>query len=187
VRTPGQGDLRLVVDQLNHNHLTPRAQLLGARRVRLLFLLRRPEGSLTSLLRLSREFYGDAWTPERAVDYYVTRLDFLADLYRGLAGRARAAFLRYETLTAQPAAVLGRLCGLVDFEAHFQTRYAAQPFTGSRGDPGSRIRAGEVLPEAAPAVAPELSAAALERARGAYERCRDVLSAAALVPADARA
>src|SRR5580658_6689096 len=42
--------LRYVVDQVNHNQLTPNSRLVQDPRIRILFLLRRPERTIASIL-----------------------------------------------------------------------------------------------------------------------------------------
>ena len=47
---------RYVVDQINHDRFTPNEALLQDSRVRLLFLIREPPASLSSIVHLTRTF-----------------------------------------------------------------------------------------------------------------------------------
>ena len=107
-RTPF-GHMGYVADQVNHTRFTPVPALLADSRLRLVFLLRRPEASLGSLLELSRNYYRASWSVDRAVDYYATRLDELAALARSIPSANRAAFVRYEELTESPETTLENL------------------------------------------------------------------------------
>src|SRR6478735_5024629 len=74
---------RYVVDQINHSRFTPEFTVLNHPRVRLLFLVREPAGTIASLLELTRKHY-EPWPLERAVDYYVERLTTLARYARSI-------------------------------------------------------------------------------------------------------
>src|SRR3984957_4837740 len=107
--------LRYVADQVNHNHATPGEQVLGRRRVRAVFLLRGSDAALASLLELSRVFYEGAWSPERALEYYIGRGARLQQLAGGFRP-GQAAFLTSHTLTPPPAGApraAGRGAGVV--------------------------------------------------------------------------
>ncbi len=175
---PWRRPLAYVVDQVNHSQFTPCPALLADARVRLVFLLREPQSSVASLLELSRRFYADAWTPERAVAYYLERLGSLARL-AALTRPGNAAFIEYETLTRTPEILLTRLAAFLGLAGGFSTTYARHAFTGVRGDPGARIAAGRVLPAqpTAPGALAPAQRAALARA---YQGCRNALTPLAL-------
>ena len=173
------GRISFVVDQVNHSHLTPVPGLLTDARVRVLFLLRRPEASLSSLLELSRSYYDSSWSLAKAIDYYVTRLDGLVRLAAGIQAPAQAAFIRYEDLTAAPQVTLDALSGWLGLTRPLSANYEIQPFTRSRGDPGTIIAAGTIVRRAA-ATDGRFSDADLVRAQRAYVECNEALSRFAL-------
>lgn len=166
--------IRYVADQVNHNRFTPNLDLLASPSVRTIFLLRDPKASLASLMELSRVFYGHSWTVPRAVDYYVSRLQFLGELGSGLAGRARAACITYEQLIASTAPILARLQQFLGLASGFATEYERQPFTARRGDPGPKISQGRVV-GINNHESYEMPADALEQVSQAYTRCRRLL------------
>ena len=182
--------LRYVADQVNHNQFTPRPELFAHPRVRLLFLLRRPEASIRSLLELTRTYY-QPWSVERAVDYYVERLRTLAGYGVGASGagpliQERAALITYEELTERPRETLAGLQGFLRTEPAFSETYQLHDFTGTRGDPGARIRTGRIgRPRAGDDV--PLPAQERERARSAYDLCLEALAPLALTALGARA
>ncbi len=173
------GRIGFVVDQVNHSHLTPVPALLTDARVRVLFLLRRPEASLSSLLELSRSYYDSSWSLAKAIDYYVTRLDGLVRLAEGIPASAHAGFIRYEDLMAAPQVTLGQLSGWLGLTRALSVDYEIQPFTRSRGDPGATIAAGTIVRKAAVTDRP-FSDADLRRAQRAYAECNEALSRFAL-------
>jgi hypothetical protein len=175
--------LRYVADQVNHNHATPDAALLMRRRVRTIFLLRASDAALASLLELSRVFYEGAWSPARALEYYLARVARLQELAGALAP-GQAAFLTYETLTAQPAAALESLRVFLWLDQGFSQEYRVHGFTGERGDPGPRIGSGRVQPAARAPVVTGADPHQLQRARAAHRTCSAALARFALLPAD---
>ncbi len=175
--------LRYVIDQVNHNHTIPAQALLRGARVKVVFLLRQSEAALASLLELSRVFYEGAWSPARALDYYVSRVARLREL-AALLAPSQAAFLTYETLTAQPAAALEALRVFLGLARGFSQDYATYAFTGERGDPGPRIASGRLQPAARVAVPAAMDPEQLQQARLAYRSCRLALSRFALLEGD---
>lgn len=167
--------LRYVVDQVNHNKFTPNIQLLSDPRVRLIFLLRRPEASIASIVELARVFYGGNTSVAQAADYYVERLGALRKIAASLSHARSAIFVRYETLTESPDATLATLSQFLALPGGFSSHYTPQIFTGRRGDPGPRIRSGRVLCAPLPPIG-RLAAAELERATRAYVECGDALT-----------
>ena len=173
------GRLHYVVDQINHTHLTPAPALLADSRVRVLFLLRRPEASISSLLELSRSYYDSSWSVAKAVEYYVTRLEGLVRLAEGIPTPDRAAFIRYETLTEFPEMTLEALRRWLGLRRPLSIRYETHPFTRSRGDPGATIAAGTIVRKES-VTDNGLSDHDLLPARCAYEKCSEALARFAL-------
>jgi hypothetical protein len=172
--------LRYIVDQINHTRFTPDLALLGHRRVRLLFLVRRPAAAISSVLELSR-FYGPTWSVQRSVDYYVERLDSLAHMARMQPGSARATFMTYEDLTERPRETLSRLQSMLSIEPAFSETYRIHEFTGRRGDPGANIRSGRIG-SASPLAHPDLPPEEVERATRAHAACLEAMAPFALMP-----
>jgi hypothetical protein len=175
--------LRYVTDQVNHSHLTPNPQLLQDRRVYSLFLLRRPKPTITSIVQLYRTYHPQPWSVQRAVDYYVERLQDLRSLAGRLRDAAPAALIEYETLTALPDETLRALQSFLELRHGFSQCYETYAFTGTHGDPGPRIAAGKILPATETAdVQVHIDAPELERADRAYDQCREALARFKLLP-----
>ena len=170
--------LRYVADQINHSRFTPSRALLGHARVRLIFLIRRPEASIVSLIKLTGTHY-EAWSVERAVDYYVERLEAIARHADAVSDTAHAVFLPYEDLTDHPRESLAGLQTFLGTRLAFSEHYALHDFTGKRGDPGPNISTGWIA-RPSPLTEGQLPAGELSRATRAYEGCRDRLSRLAL-------
>jgi hypothetical protein len=171
--------LRYVVDQINHSQLTPDTSLLQSSRVRVLFILRRPEASIASILELYRTYYPEPWTPARAVDYYAERLETLAKLGESLPSPTVAALIPYELLTESPVEMLEALRVFLGLSRGFSQTYDTYSFTGKYGDPGPKIALGRIdRPERATDI--QLSAIDIKRATEAYLKCHATLARFAL-------
>jgi hypothetical protein len=167
--------LRYVADQVNHNQLTPNSRLLQDLRIRILFLLRRPELTIASILELYRTHYRQAWSASQAVDYYVERLGALRELGGSLASPICAALIPYETLTDSPQQTLEALRLFLGLQQGFTQTYTTYSFTGKYGDPGPNIVAGRIIRKA-PTTQVHLDESELGRATRAYEQCRSALA-----------
>ena len=158
---------RYVVDQINHDHLTPNPELLRDERVRCIFVIRDPQETIQSILNLTRTFY-EPWTVERAVDYYSQRLETLARYTTSLGSRMES--MTYAALLADTSAVLRRLESFLGLNEPLREQYAIQRFTGRRGDPSNKIREGTIVRDRV-SIRIEIPDRDLARARYAYDAC----------------
>jgi hypothetical protein len=171
--------LRYVADQVNHNNLTPNTSLLRDARVKIAFLLRRPQPSIASIVELYRAHYREPWSVSRAVDYYVQRLGALMRLGESLPNPGCAALTTYEMLTESPQDTLDVLRKFLGLPRGFTQTYRTYPFTGTYGDPGPHISAGRIVRKEPTADIP-MSVSELERSTQAYDRCSSALARFAL-------
>jgi hypothetical protein len=159
---------RYAVDQINHTRFTPDAALLADSRVYPVFLVRRPEPTIRSILELTRTYY-EPWPVEKAVAYYAERL-------RALAAQAstipppRALAVTYEALVGDTPATLRRLEAHLGLERPLSAAYPLQRFTQRRGDPSPRIRTGKIQPDR-PRPEGSVPPESLGVASDAYQEC----------------
>ncbi len=147
------GRIRYAADQLNHDHLIPQPRLLLHPKVRPIVLVRAPQPSIGSMVRTFGPIYGDM-PAERAATYYIDRVRTLTAYVDLLKAKHRKfTFVRYEALTRAPETVLGRIRSDLDLLRPLTAKYAAQKFTGQRGDPSAVIQSGAVRADAGSAVA----------------------------------
>jgi len=128
------------VDQINHNHFTPDPALFNSERLRTIVLVRSPQATISSIVNLSKQFYGGKWGPEAACEYYIKRLAFL----KNHLADSNALCIQYEHLCEEPERELKRLEIYLDIKIPHYTSYPLQPFTGTRGDPGKKITQGQI-------------------------------------------
>lgn len=135
---------RYVVDQVNHDHLSPGPELIRRSSLRCVFLIRRPGPTVGSLVRVLGSYYPDM-TLARAVDHYEHRLTSLMRFSRGDIPEARAFFLTYEELVEHSEPTLSALTRFLDLDEPVDETYRVREHTGRRGDPSETIRAGRIV------------------------------------------
>jgi hypothetical protein len=162
--------VRYVVDQVNHNHITPNLELLRSKRVRCIFLIRDPASTIRSILELTENFY-KPWTTQRAVDYYCGRMETLAE-YAALGIRIEA--LTYNDLLFDTPSTLRRLESFLNLDRQLQEDYTIQRFTGKRGDPSRKIFSGRIVHNPGPPRS-SVQNQDLERARAQLSYARRAL------------
>lgn len=155
----------LLVDQINHDRFLIDESLLDHPRVCPIFLIRRPEDAVASMVDVLGRHYG--MTRQQAVDYYVERLDALAR-YAELC--RHAFFLTYEDLLENTREILADLTTFLELKSPLVEQYQTFSFTGRSGDPSPRIHSGRVVTE--PSRPPlELTPDELTRLHRAHEGC----------------
>jgi Sulfotransferase family len=165
---------RYMVDQINHSHFTPDPQLLNHPRLRILFLIREPVATVSSILRLTAEFY-ELWPLQRAVDYYVERLTTLTHYAHAIQEPAHALALTYDDLIGQSAQTFEKLRQFLALDTGFSETYTLQRFTGSRGDPTALIKQGHIVRDHVRTARP-IPEHLLARAWEAYSVCNETLN-----------
>jgi hypothetical protein len=172
-RAPQPGRERYVLDKLLHNHLLEpdKIELLVARNVRVVFLLREPRGSLASMLKYLK------MTEQNAALYYITRLVTLERYAQALAPHARGAALTYDQLLYRTDEALGLLKSHLGLREDLAESYRMLPTTGQSriGDFSPNIFAGSILRDRGEPQGPQPSAEILEGTGKVYEHCRAVL------------
>jgi len=166
--------VRYVVDQINHDHITPNLELLQAERVRCIFLIRDPKETIRSILDLTRTFY-EPWTVQRAVDYYCRRLETLSGYATRLGTGGQA--LSYHDLIYDTPSTLRRLESFLGLNQELREHYNIHGFTGKRGDPSGNIFRGRVVRNQGFRPV-DIPAPELERAQQAYESCTRTITRA---------
>lgn len=172
-RFPPPGPERYVLDKLLHDHLLKpdNVRLLIEAKVRVVFLLREPRGSLASMLKHLK------MTEQNAALYYVTRLVTLERYAQALAPHAGCAALTYDQLLYRTDESLELLKSHLGLRHAPAENYRMLPTTGQQrvGDFSPNIFAGSIVRGGEEPDGPQPSAEVLEAAGKVYEHCRAVL------------
>jgi hypothetical protein len=167
-KTPLGG--RWMLDKLLHNRYTVSSSVRDHPDTRFLLMVRRPEPTIASILRMY-ELVGDDCSVEQACEYYCSRLGYLARV-AGKLLPGSALFFRGERLLEEPENVLRSVKRMLDLSTPLRPEYGLFENTGQRGkgDVSSQIRSGKILkPKQAHSVdMPDRLRCAIH---GSYENC----------------
>ncbi len=181
-RFPLAGNERYMLDKVLHDafFMPQYASLLLARPVRVIFLLRRPQETLASLINTLH------YSEQEATTYYCQRLATLEQFAQYVAVQKPCIFITYTQLVEQTAAVFSLLQTYLELDQPLSEYYTVFPTTGRPGvgDISPHIRAGRILRpherERGPSLV--LAPACLQRAEAAFCRCAAYLAEHCLTP-----
>lgn len=140
------GKHAIFVDQLNHGRFLLDETLLAHPRVKKVFLMREPFGTIGSIVHVLGNYYDV--DVDRAVDYYVSRLEELRGYAEAGSGSDNQFFLTYGDLVGEERrGVLSALGAFLGLEGELREDYRTFGFTGRSGDPGERIFSGRISGE----------------------------------------
>ncbi|RMF60917.1 MAG: sulfotransferase family protein [Calditrichaeota bacterium] len=165
---------RYVLDKLLHDKCLDMnfQDFFSHPRVHHIFLLRKPENTLSSLIQ--RLNYSES----EALQYYVQRLNTLMIYARNISSHRPFLFITYEDLLDNTKAVFSAIEQYLQLNYPITESYQILPTTGKPviGDFSERITSGKILRNSESNSSVPLSASTLKKARGAYEACATILS-----------
>ncbi len=173
---------RYVLDKILHNGCRISKNILARKNFRSIFLLRKPEDSIKSIINMGESLVDDAeWCkdPLKVLDYYRKRLRQIEE-YAPRIDNTNGIFLQAERLIDDTEAVLGSLTGWLRLEEKLTPEYKLFKYTGKPGfgDPSSFIRTGRLVKgdRGDTRVRAQIPPEVLSQAREAYAACRETLS-----------
>ncbi len=170
------------LDKVLHDRYDLRDDILQRDDVRVLFLLRRPEQTLRSIIAMSRQPGEPAWyaDPARVADYYTRRMATMARVAERMgawSAGARTRLLEAEDFVARPEPALASLTGWLGLTTPLSTRYEVFGFTGRQGagDRSRNIHSGTVVKAKTDYSDIELPAHLIAQAHAAHANCLETL------------
>lgn len=171
-----------VLDKVLHDEFAVRPCVLASERVYAIFLLRRPEPTIRSILTI-RNPVGPRPTwfrdPNVVASYYERRLASLTQLAVANGDRSRTMFVRAEQFIEQPESILEAMTRHLALNEPLSTTYPVFADTGmwGAGDTSERIRRGRIeqVPSAVADALP-LPESLLVRAWKAYDTASSVFA-----------
>lgn len=161
---------KYIIDQINHDYLTN--EVLNSEKLhKCIILLRKPEATLKSMMKLS------VWQEKDALEYYVKRLQTLTRY--GLLLRERAMLVEYDDLIDHTDQTLSALTRFLGLDTPLTPNYATHRMTGrvaGYGDPSSNIKTGRII--RTPNYQLKISEDTLTAATRVFHKCRVQLQAA---------
>jgi Sulfotransferase family len=160
---------RYIVDQINHPHVTTDV-LLSERVNKCIILVRKPEATLKSLMKLLNCKEGEA------LEAYTKRLESLTQY--GLVLKKRALLVEYDDLVDHSKETLAALTSFLELDSPLTPIYSTHRMTGrveGFGDPSHNIKIGRIVrtPHHEITIGNDI----LLAARRAYYECRAQLQA----------
>lgn len=135
------GGARYLLDKVLHeNHLPDVAMLEARTELKIVMMVRGPQGNIASLRRM----FAGKGDPD---DYYQKRFAELGALVARIPATTPFHALSYEALTAAPDRELARLSAFLGLEAPLSRNYQLNEASGrwGVGDGSAMIRSGEIL------------------------------------------
>lgn len=136
----------LILDQVNHNHMTPDLELLASYDIKFLFLVRKPKDALESMLSVFGENKNKPFQLTDAMSYYKQRLLFLKRVKEGLSGEC-FFIVDSDELINDSEKTLSEITSFLALSKPLQANYKLQRYTGKRGDATEQIFTGEISKE----------------------------------------
>ncbi|MFA7317436.1 MAG: hypothetical protein WC029_07725 [Sulfuricella sp.] len=165
---------RFLFDKLLHNDYSLNPERLGLANIKILISLLEPERTIKSIVNLfARKEVEDLYaSPVEAANYYIARLQALADFSR-TAGRPYYYF-DAEILQRTPEVLLPRLSDWLELDSPLSERYQIFSQTGKarKGDSSGRIHSGRIDRTAVDYSHITIPEDVLSKAREAYREYR---------------
>jgi hypothetical protein len=139
---------KYAADKILHNSHVFNEDLLRRDDISLIFLLRSPQESLSSMVKMwERQSHQEEQAQRYYADYYVQRLNAIEKWATALANPQKAAFITYDQLVNQTQSVFHLLQNFLELDTPFSEQYKLLPTTGVRGigDPSEVIKSGQIL------------------------------------------
>lgn len=165
---------RYIFDKLLHNDYEVEPERLGPAKVKILVALMRPEHTLKSIVHLfAQKEVADLYaSPIEAADYYIARVQALADF--GRTDRNPYYYYDAELFQRDPEKLLRVLSDWLELDSPLSERYQIFDHTGKSrmGDSSERIHRGAIDRTPSDYAHIAIPADVLQRATEVYAQCR---------------
>jgi hypothetical protein len=166
---------KFVLDKILHNRLLSCKRLLNDPRLKLIFLLRQPQKTISSLLCAGRWFPHSS-TSKKAANYYIKRLQAMERCASIIRDPSKSLILHYEHLIDRTKYSLAQLQRFLGVNGPLNKTYKLNIFSGipGFGDPTHLIKTGKVVKKNNPPVA-YIPDEILDKCNRTYQRVRQSL------------
>lgn len=165
---------RYLFDKLLHNDYVLKPERLGAPGMKILISLLEPEHTLKSIVHLfaQKEVEDLYASPAEAANYYITRLQALAEFSR--TTQRPYYYFDAELLQRAPEKLLPRLTAWLALDTPLSEEYQTFSHTGKarKGDSSERIHSGKINRTPTDYTHIAIPEAVLTKAREVYRECR---------------
>lgn len=161
-----------ILDKVLHNNKLIDESFLSDERVYSLFLVRKPQRTIASILDLKAD-----WDENKALNYYIERLAKLEEQAKFINNKNRSIFIQQEQILNDTEIVFAALQNFLNTKMGFSEKYNVQRTTGMRyvGDQTENIKSGRIIREKRK-LDIEIADATIEKAMQSYQECCKILS-----------
>jgi hypothetical protein len=166
-------DHTYILDKVLHNQKFLDHSFLLSEQIYTIFLLRKPQRTLASLLDLKPH-----WNQEDAFNYYGDRLLKLQEYAQIINNKKRTLLITHAQILNQTDRVLETLQNFLGTKVAFSEEYNILESTGKRdiGDHRGNIKAGKIIRTPRKLNNYEISPELIEKGVNLYDECRNKLS-----------
>jgi len=135
--------IRYFVDQINHNQKLDFSSFSSSAFIPII-IYRKPLATISSIVRLSNEYYGGNFSPKRATEYYINRLSYLGEYikYRGVPN---TCIIEYDNLVNNSSNTLAKISHHLSLQSPLTSEYRTYTHSGTKGDPSANIQKGMII------------------------------------------
>lgn len=141
---------KYVANQVNHLSVTPSEILLKTNNVKIIFLIRKPKETLSSLAVLAKKKNSGMSHTELA-QIYKNRLKEIQVLAKQIPN-TNWIYVTYIDLVEHSKEILKKTTQFLNLKQSLSSQYAIQKYTQVWGDPSKNIKAGEIIKTQSPQI-----------------------------------
>ena len=163
--------INYVFDKILHNNMFNNEDILCSEQIYKLFLLRKPEQSLASIIRLKPH-----WNQKQALWYYSRRLAKLETYAKLINSKERSFFLTHDQLLHNTELVFKSLQNFLSVQQPFSEEYKILPTTGMKfiGDQSEKIKSGRIIRDYQ-TIETSIEPAIIEKGMQVFNKCINTL------------
>lgn len=169
-------DTKFIVNQVNHHSVTPKLDVVTSKTNKHIFLIRKPEDTLSSMIVLS-DSVNQPMSQEAVTAIYIERLEYLMAMVDHI-DPANWIFISYDDLLVKPEENLNRLTNFLGLIDPLKKEYQLKKFTQKWGDPSKNITEGKIIKTTSEKV--KIDSELITKANKIYEKTYSFLSSNSL-------
>lgn len=165
-----------IANQVNHHSITPRLELIKSTNSKVIFLIRSPKKTLSSMFLLS-EKKNKPMSKESITQIYIERLKHITTIATEI-NKEQWRYITYSDLLENHKDILVNLSTFLGLSENLSPNYSLQKFTQVWGDPSKNIVEGKIMKTASQQI--EFNQELLEIAEEAYKNTLGYLKRSSL-------
>lgn len=141
---------KYIANQVNHHSVTPTIELLKSSESKIIFIIRKPSETLSSMAILSKKRNSNL-SPTEIAEFYKDRLKEIREIADRISNH-QWTFTTYSNLTNNPKQVLTSFSDFLQLSTPLTHHYNIQKYTQIWGDPSKNITKGKIINPKSPQI-----------------------------------